>query len=154
MSDASPAEETDSGAPGGSAFWTGLALGGAVMAFGIGGLVRATSTDAVASVGRWVVGADLVHDLVLAPLVVVLGCFTARAVPARVRGPVQAGLLATGVVLLVGWVPWRGDGRVLVPDNPSVQPLDYTSAVLTVLGFVWIAVAAWIALRLLADRDC
>lgn len=42
----------------------------------------------------------------------------------------------------------RGYGRDRVPDNLSVQPLDYTAAVLTVLAVVWAVVAVWLAARL------
>lgn len=152
MSDAPAPDEPRMDAPGGPAFWVGLVLGGAVMAFGVRGLVNGLSTDSLASVGRWVVGADLVHDLVLAPVVVLVGAAVSRRLPERWRAPIQVGLVATGIVLLVGWVPWRGDGRALVPDNPSVQPLDYTTAILTVVGVVWLAVGVWLALRLLVQR--
>ena len=152
MSDAPVPDDTAVHAPGGPAFWVGLVLGSAVMAFGVRGLVNGLSTDSLGSVGRWVVGADLVHDLVLAPVVVLLGAAVGRRLPERWRAPIQVGLVATGIVLLVGWVPWRGDGRALVPDNPSVQPSDYTSAILTVLAAVWLSVGGWLIFRLRCAR--
>jgi hypothetical protein len=99
-----------------------------------------------------VVGADLVHDFVIAPLVIAVGWVIARTVPHAWRVPVQAGLAASGVALIVGWAAWRGYGRDTVPDNPTVQPLDYTTAILTVWGVVWSVVAIWIAVRILRNR--
>ena len=143
--------ETDRDRPG-VAFWVGLVIGGAVMAFGIRGVfMNSRATDPIV-LAEWVIGADLVHDLLVAPIAIAVGWAVSRMVPLVAKVPVQLGLVATGVVLVVGWAPLRGYGRATVPDNPSVQPLDYTSATLTVLAVVWIAVAAWIALRLVRNR--
>ncbi len=142
---AAPAERA------GASFWIAFAIGGAVMAFGIRGAVM-NLKDSAPDVAKWVIGADLVHDLILAPIAVAVGWTINRIVPARWRAPVQAGLMATGVTLLLGWPGWRGYGRHLVPDNPSVQPLDYTTAILTVLAIIWGAVVVWLALRLVADH--
>jgi hypothetical protein len=57
---------------------------------------------------------------------------------------VRAGLFASAVLLLVAWPALRGYGRDHVPDNPSVAPLHYGTAVATVLAVVWVAVAVWI----------
>ena len=64
----------------------------------------------------------------------------------------RAGLFASFVVVLVGWAPLRGYGRDQVPDNPTVGPLDYASAIATVLVVVWLLVAAWIAASWLRRR--
>ncbi len=144
--------ETDRDRPG-PAFWIGLVIGGAVMAFGIRGVfMNSHATDPVVLV-QWVVGADLVHDLIVAPVAIAVGWAVTRVVPLVAKVPVQLGLVATGVVLVVGWAPLRGYGRATVPDNPSVQPLDYSTAVLTVLAAVWIVVAVWITVRLIRAKS-
>jgi hypothetical protein len=143
--------ETDRDRPG-VAFWIGLVIGGAVMAFGIrGAFMNSRATDPAVLV-QWVVGADLVHDLLIAPIAIGVGWAATRIVPLAARIPVQLGLVATGVVLIVGWAPLRGYGRATVPDNPSVQPLDYSTAILTVLVAVWVVVGAWITVRLVRAR--
>ena len=38
------------------------------------------------------------------------------------------------MAILVGWAALRGYGRDQVPDNPTVDPLSYGTAVLTVLA--------------------
>jgi hypothetical protein len=137
----------------GRAFWIALPVGAALMAFGVIGLVQDTGVSAAADVARWLVGADLAHDFVLAPFACLVGFAVARALPDRCRAPVQAALLTTGVLLIVVFPALRGFGRDHVPDNPSVQPLDYTSSTLTALALVWAGAAAWLILRLLtSDR--
>ncbi len=135
----------------GVTFWIAFVIGAGVMAYGIRGLVTDLEDSSV-EVAKWVIGADLLHDLVLAPIAVAVGWTINRIVPSRWRAPLQAGLAATGVTLLLGWPGWRGYGRHLVPDNPSVQPLDYTTAILTVLAVIWTAALIWLGLRLAGDR--
>jgi hypothetical protein len=136
----------------GAAFWVALAIGGAVMAFGVRGVLMDSAGTRPGDLLRWVVGADLVHDFLIAPLVIAVGWVIVRIVPPLWRVPVQAGLAASGVALIVGWAAWRGYGHDTVPDNPTVQPLDYTTAILTVWGVVWSVVAIWIAARVVRVR--
>jgi hypothetical protein len=138
----------------GVAFWIALAIGGAVMAFGIRGVLMDSAATRPGDLLRWVIGADLVHDFLIAPFVIAVGWVIVRVVPRSWRVPVQAGLAASGVALLVGWAAWRGYGHDTVPDNPTVQPLDYTAAILTVWGFVWSVVAIWIGARAARDHRC
>jgi hypothetical protein len=139
------------GHPRGVTFWVAFAIGAAVMAFGVRGVLTDAGTHPPELL-RWVVGADLVHDFVLAPFVVAVGWVIARTAPRAWRVPVQAALAASGVVLIVGWAAWRGYGRATVPDNPTVQPLDYTTAILTVWGAIWLTAAVWIAARTASRR--
>lgn len=131
----------------GAGFWIAFGIGVAVMTYGVRGLVDQAGTGTAGTVGRWIIGADLAHDLVLAPIAIAVGWVVGRLAPGWARAPIQAGLVATGVLLLVAWAPLRGYGRALVPDNPSVQPLDYRSALATVLAAVWIGVGLWAVAR-------
>ena len=72
--------------------------------------------------------------------------------PAACSAPVRAGLFASIVVILVGWAALRGYGRDQVPDNPTVDPLNYGTAVLTVLLTVWAAVALWAGFAIRRSR--
>jgi hypothetical protein len=132
----------------GRANWIALALGGALMAFGAIGLVNDTGVGASVDVARWLVGADLAHDFVLAPLACLVGAAVARALPRWCRAPVQAALITSAVVLIVVFPALRSYGRDQVPDNPSVQPLDYTTATLTALAVVWAAAGVWLLARI------
>ena len=128
------------GSPGGARFWTGVVLGWALMGFGLALLVLDGGVGRVLDVGTWVVGLDLAHDLVLAPIATLVAVGVLAVVPRGWRAPLLAGLGATVVVLLLAWPLLGGYGRT---DNPTELPLDYPTAVATVLGVVWGLVALW-----------
>jgi hypothetical protein len=132
----------------GRAFWIALPIGAALMTFGAVGLIGDMGVGAGVKVGGWLVGADVAHDFVLAPLACLVGAVVARALPRWCRAPVQAALITSGVLLIVVFPALRGFGRDQVPDNPSVQPLDYTTATVTALAIVWTAAGAWLIVRL------
>ena len=66
----------------------GAILGVPLMAAGVVGVLGDSARVDPWELARWVVGADLAHDLVLAPLVLVLGAVIGRVLPASVRDPV------------------------------------------------------------------
>ncbi|MEO8322523.1 MAG: hypothetical protein ABI571_00085 [Actinomycetota bacterium] len=122
-----------------------LVLGSAVMAFGIAGLFvdgNRTNPDQWA---RWFFGALIAHDLVVAPVVFAVAFVVHRSTGGRLRRVLQAGLVATGIVVLTVYPFLRGYGRR--DDNPSVLPNDYLASVLWVVGSIWIALAVWALLR-------
>ena len=127
--------------PGGRLFWTGTTLGAAIVIFGLYGLFTHLAAHQRGNFAKWFIGADLIHDLVIAPAACIIGYLVIRLVPRPMRFPLQAGLFTTAVVLAVAWAPLRGDGRR--HDNPSIQPLNYTTAVATVLAVIWSLVAIW-----------
>lgn len=124
-------------------FWISATVGIGIMAVGVRGLVTQLGPSARAEVGRWIVGADVLHDLALAPAVGIIGLALGR-VRRPWRAPLQAGLFASAIVIAVVWPALRGYGRASVPDNPSLEPLDYATALATVLGVIWGLIACWI----------
>lgn len=135
----------------GRRFWIAVVIGGAVMAFGIRGVLGESSVSPV-TLFSWIVGADLAHDLLVAPLAGACGVLVHRYVREPVRTPVRAGLFVSAVVLVVAWPAWRGYGRDAVRDNLSVQPLEYTTSIATVLGVVWLVVLVWTIVRIRSSR--
>jgi hypothetical protein len=133
-------------------FWVALPVGAAVMAFGAVGLIGDAGLTGAADVARWFVGSDLAHDFVIAPVMGLVGAAVTRLLPRWCRAPIQAGLIASGVLLIVVFPALRGYGRDTVPDNLSVHPLDYTTATLTALAVVWTLAAAWLAIRIARRR--
>ncbi|MGH2456282.1 MAG: hypothetical protein ACRDHD_08510 [Candidatus Limnocylindria bacterium] len=120
-------------------FWPAAGVGWAVTTAGVWGLVSEPAKTRPGESVRFVVGAALVHDLLLAPVVVLAGWAVAKVVPARARGPVQAALIVSAMVVLFA-VPFvRGYGRVAT--NPSILPRNYGAGLVVILGAVW-AVAA------------
>ena len=101
-----------------------------------------------ANLARFVVGGALLHDLVVAPVVLLLGVVLARAVPSRARATVQAALVVTGVVALFSYPLVRAYG--LAANNPTSLPHNYALNVTVVLGLVWAVAAAVVYRRLRA----
>lgn len=117
----------------GRRFWIAVAVGWAVIAFGVVGLfanARQTHPDQWV---RWFVGAALAHDLLLAPVVFSVGRYAARW-----GTSVKGGLIASGVLLLIAYPMVRGFGRD--PANPSILPLNYWLNLVLMLAGVWLVV--------------
>lgn len=122
----------------GPGFWVGLAVGGGIMCYGLVGLLRNLEGEALVSWLVYFVGADLLHDALVAPALFVVGALLARFLPRPVRAPVLIGCVVSAAVLLVVAVPLLDLGGN--PLNPTIRPLDYTTAALTAIGIVWAAV--------------
>jgi hypothetical protein len=124
----------------GPLFWTALAAGWAIMAFGIVGVLTNTGDTRPGEWARWFLGAAVVHDGLLAPAVLLAGTAVARLLPGRVRAPVQAGLVVMGVVTLFAFPLVRGYG--VRPDNPTVVFRNYTPPLLVVLAAISLVTVA------------
>ncbi len=75
----------------------------------------------------------------IAPLICVVGLAIAHVAPSPWRWPVRAAAIGTAIVLAVSYPALRGFGHQTAPGNATVLPLDYTTAVLTVLSVIWAA---------------
>lgn len=127
-------------------FWVGLVVGSALMAWGVLLFFDATPRGSLrVSFVAYLVGADLAHDALVAPAICLVGAAVARLAPCWLRAPLQAALIASASLLAVAWLPLWGTADAV--GNPSIQPLDYTTATLTVLGVVWLTAFAWALVR-------
>jgi hypothetical protein len=135
----------------GRGFWIGLALGTPLMLYGVVGLVDQTRWSRSFGVARWFGGGILLHDLVLVPTMIGVVWVIGRATPSPVHTPLRVAVLASALVVAIGWPGLRGYGNR--PDNATIHPLDYTSGVLTVLALVWAVALGWSAWRLVRRRD-
>jgi hypothetical protein len=138
--------ETNDDRPG-TGFWIGLALGTPVMLYGAFELVHQAGWPRAIDVATWLGGGLLLHDLVLVPIVLALVWAIGRVAPPVVRAPLRVGVLGSALIIAIAWPALRGYGDR--PDNPTVHPLDYGSAVLTALAILWVAVALWSLVALL-----
>lgn len=132
-------------------FFVGLAVGSTMMAFALVGAVRAVAADELVGWAAWIVGIDVGHDFLLVPIVVAIGAVVDRVVPRSVRAPVQTGLFASGIVVLIGWLPLRSTAAAT--GNATIQPLDYDTAILWVLGGVWLVCGVWAITRVARSRS-
>ncbi|WP_030725563.1 hypothetical protein [Streptomyces sp. NRRL S-237] len=93
-------------------------IGVVVMAFGGFLLVREPEPWRIA---LWLAGGVLVHDGLIAPLVIAVGALCAAA-GLRLRGVPRAALVVAGSLTLIALPPLLRPGGVA---NASVLPLDY-----------------------------
>ncbi len=130
----------------------GLVVGVPLMFVGIIGLLQHTDATPPSSYLRFVVGGNVLHDLVVAPIAALIGVLLIRRAPAITRAPLRAALFGTAVVVALAWPALRGYGRDRAPDNTTVQPLNYASAVATVIVVVCGVCALWLAVTFLRAR--
>jgi len=118
-------------------FWIAAAVGLAIVAFGVAGLLRNVHGDALLSWAKLLFGGLVVHDGIALPLVALVSVVLVRLAPARVRAPLQGALIVSVVVLLVALPVLTGAGRLA--NNPSLLPSHrYGVHVLAILGVVWL----------------
>jgi hypothetical protein len=136
----------------GPRFWVGVAAGWAIIAFGVHSAFR---TAVASRPGHSIVPLLLLavgNDLLLAPLVIALGLALRRVVrPGPVVGPVVAAALISVLVTAFTWPEIRHYGKDPALAS-SLQTLDYTTGLLTVIGAVWAGAALVVAVRLLVRR--
>ena len=130
----------------GPLFWISAAIGWAVIAWGLRGIFQHSLDTRPANLARFVVGGALLHDLIIAPLLIGAGVLLARAVPGRARAVVQGALAISGIVALFSYPLVRGFG--LAANNPTSLPHNYAAGLLVVLGIVWAVAAAIAVVRL------
>lgn len=126
----------------GVAFWVTAAAGWALILVGVRGVFAHRIDTRPAQLARFVVGGALIHDLLVAPVVIVLGVVLARVVRGRARAVVQAALVVTAALALFSYPLVRAYGKAA--RNPTSLPHNYTANLAIVLGVVW-AVAAIVA---------
>jgi len=123
----------------GRLFWVSAAVGWGVIAWGVVGIFSNSVDTRPANLARFVVGGALLHDLVVAPLAILVGVAVARTVPGRARAPVQAALAITAVVSLFAYPLVRGYG--LAANNPTSLPYNYGRNLAIIVGLVWAVTA-------------
>lgn len=132
-----------------SVFWGLTILGLAVAGFGFYGVVVNQGTGIldvrVRPMITWVVAAIVLHDLVFAPIALLVGRGLRRVRPLALRAPLQAGLATTALVSLLAFPLVRGYGAS--DAAPSRLPLNYTVGYVALLIVVWTACAVWMWAR-------
>jgi hypothetical protein len=130
--------ETDRG---GLRFWLTAAVGWAIIAYGLRGMFHHHIDTRPSDLARFAVGGAIIHDLIFAPGVLLIGLLVARVVTGRSRAIVQAALFASGCLALFSYPVVRGFGHAA--HNPSSLPHNYTANLAIVLGVVWGVATIW-----------
>jgi hypothetical protein len=87
------------------------------------------------SLGGWLVAGPLLHDWLLVPVTALTAALLARTLPRPWRTTVVAGLVATGVLILVG-VPVL-TRPMPAPPNPGLDDRDYLPGLLLFIAVLW-----------------
>lgn len=135
------ADEERPAPPRGAAFWLGLLVGSAIIAYGAHGLFSDAPATNPRNLAVWFFGAGLLHDLVVAPVAFVLAWALGRVLPPPARRPVQLALAASALLVLFTWPVVRGYGRDAA--IPSALPLDYTRNLVGALVAIWVVALVW-----------
>ena len=135
---------------GSKAFWAAAVAGWSVIGVALAGVVRESARTHPADFAKWFLGAGVAHDLVLLPVVLLVGVAVARLVPATVRPIVAAGLFGAAVITLYAVPVLTGEGRR--PSNPSALPNDYWAGLGLVLGGLLVVVLVAAAAAVVKTR--
>ncbi len=125
----------------------GIALG----LFGIGRLLTQIPPQSLVLVAAWLIGALIIHDGILSPLVVTVGWVLARYVPPRARRYLQAGLIVGGLVTVIAipMIYLRGSQ----PASKAILLQNYGGNLTLLLGIVAGASLVAYAIRVAWDRS-
>ncbi|MCP4435551.1 MAG: hypothetical protein GY812_08660 [Actinomycetia bacterium] len=127
--------------------WLVILAGFAVMAWSIAGVFAEAERTAPASWFTWLIGGALVHDLVVLPLVLLVGAgFASLGRPGLARSLRWA--VAVGAIITVASIPVIGRFGER-SDNPTVLPLPAGRN----LALVWLGLlVAAVVVGLIWDR--
>ena len=131
--------------------WTLGAAGVAAMIWAAYLALTGGSATNPVGIATWLVAGLVLHDAVLAPVVLGIGWLVSRVLPMWLRAPVQVGALVAGVVGLASIPLVLGLGRR--PDNPSADPLDYPRNLLIVVTAIVVVCAGWALVAWWRQRD-
>ncbi|MFB7055301.1 hypothetical protein ACFCXT_19515 [Streptomyces vinaceus] len=99
-------------------------------------------------IALWLAGAVVVHDGLIAPLVIAVAALTA-ALGLRLRGVPRAALIVAGSVTAIALPPLLRPGGAA---NPTVVPLDYLRNWLLTMAAIALAAALCTAARAALPR--
>lgn len=122
------------------------ALGVAGVIWGVW-LLHDDGFDRLRSATLWLAGAVVLHDLVLAPFVVVVGVVATRALPARHRAVAAVAFVVWGTLTVAVANVLSGEGGKPGMDSLLHRPYRASWLVLTLLALVGATVAAAIRSR-------
>ncbi|MGZ4447494.1 MAG: hypothetical protein ACXVEC_12325 [Nocardioides sp.] len=127
------------------------ALGALLAAYGVWLLLTREHGARLVGAGEWLVAGVLLHDAVLAPLVLLGLVAGRRLVPVALRAPLVVGAVVLGSVTLLA-VPVLGRFGAR-SDNPTLLDRDYTTGWLVLAGLVVAGVAVGAVARARRHRQ-
>jgi len=128
----------------GPAFWVLGLAGWAAMGFAAWGVLAHPGGTDPPNFAVWMVGGALVHDLVIAPIVLLVGVVLRRSIT-RGRAVLQAGLIVSATLCLFSLPVLLGLGGLR--DNPTLLPRNEVVGLVALLAVVWLGATAGLVLR-------
>jgi len=125
------------------------AIGIAMIGYGGWRIVTNPRATQPVHVGEWLLGALVLHDGVLAVVIVVVGWLLARAIPGRARAYVQGGLITAGLVTAIAVVDiYRRDKSA---PGQALLEQDYRAHLVILLLMIALGTATCYAVRVIRD---
>lgn len=122
-----------------------ILVGLAMCVWGVVGVIQDPDNSHPGSLLAWVVAADVVHDLLLVPIVSVVAWAIARMVPERARTPLRTVIGIAALLVAVGWPFIAGYGRN--PLVPSLLNRNYAVGVAVDVAVVALGGLLWALAR-------
>jgi hypothetical protein len=94
-------------------------------------LMRDFTGEQLRSTGLWLAGGVILHDVVVAPIVVVLGVVAARLLPGRLRAPAALAFLVWATLTVAFFPVLSGEGGKPGNDTILGRPYLLSWAVMT-----------------------
>lgn len=117
--------------------------------FGVFRLVTEVPIGNLLILAGWMIGAVIIHDGILSPVVIAVGWFIARVVPARGRRYVQGGLVAGGLITVVAIPLILHAGQE--PASKAILQQNFGGNLTILLGVVAAASLVLYAVRVARD---
>jgi hypothetical protein len=124
------------------------ALRAALISIGVGcglwglWLMRDFTGEQLRSTGIWLAAGVVVHDALLAPLVVLVGVAASRVLPGRLRAPAAIAFLVWATLTVAFFPVLSGEGGKPGNDTILGRPYQLSWVVMTLLLAAWAVVRA------------
>ena len=119
----------------------GGTVGVAMIAFGVISAIGESDDTKPLELGTWLVGVNLVHDLIAVPIVLAVAWFVHRFAPTPFKAPVLWALAASVIFIVFGWPFVAGYGRN--PGVPSLLNRNYGAGLAAYLVVIWMIAVIW-----------
>ncbi len=134
----------------GVSFWLGVVVGWAFIGWGLRGIFHHRLATQPARLAYFFVRGTLVHDLILVPVVLLVGVTVARLAPSRWRAGVQAALVIGACLAVFSYPEVRDYASIL--HNPTSLPRNYAVNLAVSIGVVFAVTTVVVVGQRLRDR--
>jgi hypothetical protein len=128
-------------------FGAGIAL----LSFGVFRLLTQIPHPKLIMLAIWLIGALIIHDGILSPLIIAVSWTLAHVVPPRARKYLQAALIAGGLVTIIAIPLIYREGKQ--PPNKAILRQDFGGNLTVLLGVIAAVSLLCYAVHVARDRS-